>query len=99
MPISDALEFSYEQAKSYRKQSTGEGIKLSKNSFNPATPKAEGTYLWIGEHSDSLSLITIKYNPPKDEYGLHWEGYYGVVEHRMRNVEQYKGLFLKLEIV
>lgn len=115
MSIADALEFSYEQEKkrsevldllyqsaqikAYRKRSVGDGVKLSKNSFSPIAPKAEGTYLWVGEHSDNLSLITVKYNPPKDEYGLHWESYYGVIEHRMRNVEQYKGLFLKLEIV
>ena len=73
-------------------------MKISFADFTSIHPTEEGRYLWIGEYSLDISLITVIYYPPSENYGLSWEGYYGVVDDRGRNVECLQGKFLKLEL-
>jgi len=64
--------------------------------FTEVHPTEPGIYMWaVG---DSLSLITVRRVPAKNEYGIKWESYLGVVEHRGRDVNFLKGKFIKLKI-
>ena len=71
---------------------------IQKDLFSSQYPKEEGTYLWIGDYSEELELILVKYYEPKAEYGMQWDGYFGVVGMRGRNVTQLSGKFLKIDI-
>ena len=60
-------------------------------------PQEEGDYLWRRSLSDPFLLLEVAYYPEKYEYGLAWPAYYGIVEYGKRNVEQLKGMWIKLE--
>jgi len=62
--------------------------------FTEHTPQEEGKYLW--QNSTGVEIITIYYIPPRQEYGVSWDGYYAVTEYRGRNVKALAGQFIKI---
>lgn len=60
-------------------------------------PQRAGTFLWKSS-SGFLDLVTVVYIPPKDEYGMSWEGYYAVAGQRLRNVLKLRGTFAEITI-
>ena len=70
-------------------------LNLSELPFTKELPQEEGKFLYkntLGE----IEIITVYHYPAKDDYGIYWEAYYGVVDHRGRNVLNYEGEFLKI---
>lgn len=67
--------------------------------YQDRTPTAPGYYLWRGAFSGDISLLHVVLYPAKHEFGIYWEEYLGVVDHRGRNVNKLQGFFSeKLEI-
>jgi hypothetical protein len=64
--------------------------------FTKEAPQKEGKFLWKGVLSNSLQLITVYYHAECDNYGMHWEAYYGVSELRGRNVAALRGEFAEI---
>ena len=62
--------------------------------FSDEHPQEEGVYLW--QHSTGVETINVAYYPPKHEYGIRWDEYYGVTEMRGRNVKNLKGSFCRI---
>lgn len=65
-------------------------------SFSENKPNKEGRFLW--KNHFSIEVIKVVYVPPREEYGLSWEGYYGVVEFRLRNVQSLRGSFAEIVV-
>lgn len=65
--------------------------------FLPETPSSEGQYLW--KSTLDIELSTIYWVPPKDEYGMSWDGYLAVSGQRGRSVGHLGGSFLKVNFV
>lgn len=49
-------------------------MKLSLKDFTDKVPNEEGKYLFIGEYSLDISLITVMWYPPTENYGMKWDG-------------------------
>lgn len=60
-------------------------------------PQKEGTYLWRGSETGTLTLVKVVYYPERWEYGMSWSAYYGIVGMRGRDVQLLKGFWIKLE--
>ena len=73
-------------------------LNIDKNLFTAQHPTKEGTYLWLGEFTGGLQLITVYREPAKQEYGMSWDSYLAVVGMRGRSVELLQGKFLKVEV-
>lgn len=71
-------------------------LVIFSDSFIEQHPCEEGSYLWAS--STGVDMIKVVYYPPKTEYGIRWEGYYGVPNFAQRDVQNLKGKFLKVEI-
>lgn len=61
-------------------------------------PCREGYYLFIPEGSNSPELLHVVVYPSEFRYGIQWDSYFGVANHRCRNVESYRGQFVKIEL-
>ena len=70
-------------------------LNLSDLTFTKEPPQEEGTFLYKNTFG-GIEIITVYHYPAKDEYGMSWKSYYGVVEHRGNNVLNYKGEFIKI---
>jgi hypothetical protein len=64
--------------------------------FTDKHPDKEGTFLW--RHSIGVETIYVIYYPPKDEFGVHFDGCYGIPDMRGRNVRKLQGVFCEIEL-
>lgn len=70
---------------------------ISNELWSKEIPKEEGTYLFKGELLSNIGILTVAFYPERYEYGCRWQSYYGILEHRGRNVQNLKGRWIKIE--
>lgn len=73
-------------------------LTINKSEFTNKHPEEEGQYLCLWPDSGRLDVYSITFYEGKHAYGAWWDGYFGVVEMRGKNVKQLECKFLKIEI-
>jgi hypothetical protein len=73
-------------------------MKVAEREFTNRHPTKPGQYLFLGAYSHHVEIINVVWYPPKDAYGMSWEGYLGVAGQAQRSVTHYDGMFCELVI-
>lgn len=70
-------------------------LEIKEDAWLDSLPEREGTYLY--KSCTGLSIIRVVYYPSNFNYGIEWDGYFGVSTFRGKHVSRISGKFIEIK--